>query len=219
MEQAKKVAVILAGCGHKDGSEITEAVSVLVALSEVGAQYECFAPDVEFEAVDHLTGQPTGKKRNARVEAARIARGNVKDLASLHAKDFDGVVLPGGLGASKILSTWSQQGARGHALADVARVLREFKNASKPIAAICIAPAVVAQVLGSDHVTVTVGHDTETAMEIEKTGAIHVNCKVDDFVTDRENKIITTPAYMYDAKPFQVFKGIRSAILEFFEMA
>ena len=37
--------------------------------------------------------------------------------------------------------------------------------------------------------------------EIEKTGAHHENCPVNDYVTDRELKIITTPAYMYDTHP------------------
>ena len=33
----KKIALILSGCGNKDGSEITEAVSLLIALHQHGA--------------------------------------------------------------------------------------------------------------------------------------------------------------------------------------
>ncbi len=51
----KRIAVILSGCGNQDGSEITEAVSVLLALSEAGAHVKIFAPDQEFAAKNFLT--------------------------------------------------------------------------------------------------------------------------------------------------------------------
>jgi hypothetical protein len=42
-----RAAVILAGCGVYDGSEITEAVSVLISLSKNGAKYSIFAPNID----------------------------------------------------------------------------------------------------------------------------------------------------------------------------
>lgn len=77
----------------------------------------------------------------------------------------------------------------------------------------------MARVLGKKHITVTVGADGDTAKEIQKTGAIHEICPATDYVTDREHKVITTPAYMYDAKPHEVFKGISGLVKEFIEMA
>ena len=38
------------------------------------------------------------------MEAARIARGKIDDLANLKAEGFDAVVFPGGFGAAKNLS-------------------------------------------------------------------------------------------------------------------
>ena len=73
-----RVAVVLSGCGFKDGSEIQESVAALFHLASAGAVYDCFAPDREFAEVDHLTGEPTGKMRNALHEAARIARGEMR---------------------------------------------------------------------------------------------------------------------------------------------
>lgn len=102
---------------------------------------------------------------------------------------------------------------------EVEKTIKAFYSQSKPIGAICIAPALIARVLGEHGVTVTIGNDKETAQEIGKTGAQHVECAVDDYVTDRERKVITTPAYMYDAKPNQVFTGVRKAIKELVEMA
>ena len=217
---SKKIAVVLSGCGFKDGAEITEAVSALIALSEAGAEYQIFAPNKTFTATDHLAGKSgTTDERNILTESARIARGQIKDLAFLNVKDFDGVVFPGGYGAATQLCTFGQEGAKGSVLPDVKRVILEFHKESKPICAICIAPALVSLVLGSEGVTVTIGDDTETAAEIEKTGASHEVCAVTDYVTDREHKLITTPAYMYEAKPFEIFTGVRAAIRELVEMA
>lgn len=216
---SKKIAVVLSGCGHLDGAEITESVSTLIALHQQGAVPSCFAPTVSFEPVNHFSQKSESEKRDAFTEAARIARGAVQDLSELKAADFDAIVFPGGFGAAKNLSDWASKGSNATVHPEVIRVLKEFRSAEKPIGAICIAPTLVAKVLGNKGVTVTIGNDKETAAEIEKTGAHHENCPVDDYVTDREAKIITTPAYMYDAKPDQVFKGISGLVKELVEMA
>ena len=216
----KKIAVVLSGCGHQDGSEITEAVSTLIALTEAGAEPTVFAPQIPLTVKDPLTSEPTGEKRDVLHESARISRGHIRELGELRAADFDGLALPGGFGAALNLSSWATEGAKGPVLPDLARALKEFHAAAKPIVAICIAPAVVARVLGAEGVTVTIGRDRDTAAEIEKTGARHEDCAVDDFITDRDHRVITTPAYMYDdAKPSEVFTGIRKAIRELVEMA
>lgn len=216
----KKVAVVLSGCGYLDGSEITEAVSTLICLSELGAQVQCFAPDVEFAVVDHLTKQETGEKRSVLKESARIARSQVADIKTLNEKEFDAVVFPGGFGAAKTLSDWATKGSQAYINKDVSKTLRKFHKAVKPIGAICIAPTLVAKVLGEENVTVTIGHDEATASEIRKTGAQHSKCAVNDYVSDRDHKVLTTPAYMYDeASPAEVYQGIRRMLTELVEMS
>ncbi|MCB0393829.1 MAG: isoprenoid biosynthesis glyoxalase ElbB [Bdellovibrionales bacterium] len=214
----KKIAVVLSGCGHLDGAEITESVSTLITLSQLGADYQCFAPDREFPSVHHINKEP-GSPRNALAEAARICRGKVASLSRLKAEKFDGLVFPGGFGAALNLSDWGKNGSKGSVDPEVSALISEFHQQSKPICAICIAPTLIAKVLGDYSPHLTIGDDPEDAAEIQKTGAEHVACKVNDFVTDRENKIVTTPAYMFDAKPHEVFTGIQSALKEFYEMA
>ena len=214
----KNVAVVLSGCGFKDGAEITESVSTLIALGNNGATYQVFAPDLSITATDHLTDKPCGE-RNLMSESARIARGQVKPLTELKPNDFDALAFPGGFGAALHLCEFAKSGAECKVNPEVESAIKGFHADSKPIATICIAPALIARVLGSHGVTVTIGNDMDTASEIEKTGAHHVECTVDDYVTDRESKVITTPAYMYDAQPYEVFKGISGAIKELVEMA
>jgi enhancing lycopene biosynthesis protein 2 len=214
----KKIAVVFSGCGSKDGTEITEAVSVLITLSKKGADYKVFAPNLEIETFDHVSGLSSGK-RNLLSESARISRGQITDITHLNVDQFDGIVFPGGYGAAKNLSNWASKGSACEVLPIVKKIITEFHAQEKPICAICIAPTLIAKVLGQHGVELTIGNDPETAKEIEKTGAQHIECKVNDYVTDRLNKIITTPAYMYDAKPHEVYKGIKGAIKEFVEMA
>src|SRR5215471_18598803 len=86
-----RVAVVFCGCGRADGSEIHEAVSCLIHLARLGADYACFAPDApQTDVINHLTGKPSpSEKRNQLVEAARLARGRIAPLASLNPGDFD----------------------------------------------------------------------------------------------------------------------------------
>jgi enhancing lycopene biosynthesis protein 2 len=209
-----KAAVVLSGCGFLDGAEITEAVSVLIALSQRGIEYQCFAPDVSFDVVDHTKCEPSGEKRNVLTEAARIARGDIDALRHLKVEEFDTVIFPGGFGAAKHLCTFASEGPDCEVHKEARRVLEGFHSAGKPIGLACIAPALGAKVLGSKGITVTIGNDKGTADAIRKTGAAHTDCAVTSIVEDDANNIVSTPAYMYgDASPAQVFEGV-SAMVE-----
>lgn len=216
----KNVAVILSGCGFLDGAEITEAISTLIAIGQQGATYKVFAPNKDVGETNHLTRKPTGQKRNVLQESARIARGDIQPLENLKARDFDALAFPGGFGAATHLCNFAEKGSEGQIDPQVARVLEEFSDSHKPIAAICIAPAIMALAFGKKGVSVTIGEDAGTASELEKTGAKHQNCAVEKYVVDHSNKIITTPAYMYGtAKPHQIFEGVNGAIRELISMA
>ena len=211
----KKIGVVLSGCGVRDGSEIHEAVFTLLAIDQCGAEAVCMAPNADFPETNHLTMQETGLKRNALVESARIARGNIRDIQEIKASDLDAIVLPGGFGAAKNLCDFAVKGADASVNPDVARLLREMALAQKPIGAICIAPVVLAAVLGKELApNITIGTDAGTASEIEKAGAIHQNCPVTEFVIDRKNKIVTTPAYMLANRISEAYEGITKCVKE-----
>jgi enhancing lycopene biosynthesis protein 2 len=221
-----KVAVVLAGCGRGDGSEIHESVSCLIHLARLGASSQCFAPDaLQADVVDHLAGKPVpGEKRNMLVEAARIARGDIKPLAHLRAEDFDAVVFPGGFGAAKNLCTFAKDGENCTVIPDVERVVKAFHSAGKPLAMCCIAPVIGARVLGKARggpgVKVTIGDDAGTAGAIGKMGAANIVKKVTEAAVDEPNRLSTTPAYMYgDANPWEVHQGIGKMIERTVEMA
>lgn len=195
----KKIAVVLCGSGFKDGSEIRESVLTLLALDEANAHFECFAPDDnQHDVVNCLTGEAMNEKRNLLIEAARIARGNIKPITNLKASDFDAVIFPGGFGVAKNLCTFAFKGSQGEVRADVNQVIHDFYNAKKPIGAICIAPALIALALKGKNLNMTLGSEGEAAEEIKKLGHKHTAVKPNECVIDRDNKIATSPAYMYD---------------------
>ena len=206
------VGVVLSGCGFLDGAEIHESVCTLLALDNAGATIKCYAPDIEFDVVDHHTGEATGERRNALVESARIARGEIENIGNARTGALDAVFMPGGFGAARVLSTFATEGAECSVHADVARLLRGMHAAKKPIGAICIAPAVVARALGSGHPKLTIGNDAGTAHALEAMGCSHEECPVTGFVVDHEHRIVTTPAYMLGPSIAHVQKGIQKTV-------
>jgi len=209
----KKIGVVLSGCGVYDGSEIHEAVFTLLAIDRNGAEAVCMAPDMECAEVDHLSGAATGATRNVLRESARIARGKIRSVAEVTANDLDALVFPGGYGAAKNLCNFAEKGSAAAIQPDVARLLREMASAKKPICAICIAPALVAATLGREYAPkLTIGNDPGTAEAIAATGSEHVSCPVTDFVIDRENKIVSTPAYMLAKCISETAEGIDKAV-------
>jgi len=193
----KHVAVILSGCGVFDGTEIHEAVFTLLAIEQAGASYQCFAPNkAQLHVVNHLTGNvEENESRNVLVESARIARGQIKPIDACNVEDFDVLILPGGFGAAKNLSSFALDGENSLVDESVLGVCRAFANAKKPAAYACIAPAIAASVYAKK-VKLTIGNDVETAAAINALGACHVNCGVDEVVVDNDAKLVTTPAYM-----------------------
>ena len=85
--------------------------------------------------------------------------------------------------------------------------------AKKPIGAICIAPALIAAILGREYAPeVTIGNDAGTAEAINRTGSRHVECPVTGFVVDRKHKIVSTPAYMLATRISETAEGIEKAV-------
>ena len=216
-----KVGVILAGCGVYDGSEIHEAVISLLALNRAGAEVVIMAPDTEQDVINHLNGaDDKGGKRNVLVESARIARGEIADIATVKAVDLDALFIPGGFGAAKNLCNFAFKGVDCTPHTEVARLIREIVAAKKPLAAVCIAPALVAKVLGDDKLDpqLTIGTDPDTATAITAMGATHIDCAVDDCVIDTKNKIITSPAYMLAGNIGEAATGIEKTVAIMLEM-
>lgn len=216
---SKKVGVLLSGCGVYDGSEIQEAVLTLLALDRAGAKIICMAPDMnQLHVVNHMTQHVLDEKRNVLIESARITRGDIKDLKDVLASDLDALIIPGGFGAAKNLSDFASKGQEASVHPQVQRLLQEMVTAAKPIGALCIAPATLTKAVADQKPEVTIGNDPSTAAAIEAMGGLHKNCTVDMIHVDRENKIVTTPAYMLGPGIKEVAVGIEKLVNQIISM-
>ncbi len=204
----KNVAVILSGCGVFDGSEIYESVLTLLRLDQNGAKYQCFAPDDnQHHVINHTTGEEMSEPRNMLVEAARLARGDIKPLSDLDSSHFNALIIPGGFGAAKNLCNFAFKGKDAVVREDVKAVVQSFNAANKPVGLMCIAPVMSAALFGKD-VQCTIGTDADTAAAIKATGALHKECPVHDVIVDETNKLVTTPAYMLAGSISEAATGI-----------
>ncbi|MDE1477162.1 isoprenoid biosynthesis glyoxalase ElbB [Xenorhabdus bovienii] len=214
----KCVAVILSGCGVYDGSEIHESVLTMLSLSRLGAKVSFFSPDeVQHHVINYLNGEEEKETRHIMQESARITRGNIQPLSQVDTNTLDALIIPGGFGVAKNLCNFAFKGSECEINKDLLSIVRSMHQQGKPMGFMCIAPVMVAKILGRP-IKVTIGNDPETAAQIEAMGGIHIECPVDDIVIDFKNKIVTTPAYMLAESLSQAEQGIDKLVRKILEM-
>lgn len=214
-----KIAVLLSGCGVFDGSEIYETVCTLLALEKAGASYQCVAPDIiQHHVINHLTGDEMPEQRSVLIEAARLARGNVKSLSDVNPSDFDGLMVPGGFGAAKNLSDFAFKNKDLTVNPDVLAFCQAFAKAGKPAGYVCIAPTLVAKIYGPG-VGVTIGNDKDTSMAIEATGGEPHDCAVTECFVDDAHKVASAPAYMLANSILEAQAGIDKCVKQVVDWA
>lgn len=224
----KKIAVILSGCGNRDGSELQESLSLLLAIDRRGWQYQCFAPEGMFEVVSHLDNKEADdageegtivdvEQRDLFEEAARVCRGAILPLDEYRPADYDALALPGGMGAARNLSTYVYDGPRMEVVDTVHDAILETSRAKKPVCAMCIAPMLLAKVLGRYGVSITLGPAESTPADVARQlGCRVAACGPTEVCVDDEHKVLTTPAYMAATHISEIFDGAEAmvAVLE-----
>lgn len=220
-----KIGVIFSGSGVYDGTEIQEGVFTLLSIKKAGADAICFAPDIDqHHVINHITGEEMNEKRNVLVESARISRGEIQSLENFNAEELDALVLPGGFGAAKNLTSWAFSGPDGDINDLVKDAITAMIKARKPVCGLCMGPTVIAKALEGSGVeaTLTVGTTEEPSpyeidaisQGMEKTGATAVMKNIYEVSVDAENKIVTAPCYMMEADILQVRNNIQKAVDE-----
>lgn len=215
-----KIAIILAGCGRMDGSEIHESVLTLLSIKQNHADYQCFSLNLPQEHVSNHLSNETSKNetRNMLVESARIARGDVRPLEELNVNEFDALIIPGGDGVAHNLFDFALKGKNYSVKPLVKQKCLEFTNALKPIGFICIAPAMIPGIYGAG-VELTIGNNPQVSETLTSLGAICFNCMVDEIHVDKKHKIVTTPAYMLAKHVGEAYLGIKHLVNEVINLA
>lgn len=218
-----KYAVLLHGCGVYDGTEIHEAVCTLLAIAQAGHSYQCIAPDInQHHVINHINGDEMNETRNVLVESARIARGDVKEVSTINSSDFDGLVMPGGFGTAKNFTKWAFKGPDGAIEPAIKKLILDFIDNKKPIAALCMSPTTIAKALeGTVHSAhLTVGSTIEPSpynidaisAGMQSIGAVAEMKTVREIAIDSKLKIVSAPCYMMEAGIADVYENTRAAI-------
>ena len=214
---------MLSGSGVYDGSEIQESVLTFLCLDQAGHEYSCFAPNKnQHHVVNHTTGEEMDETRNCMVEAARISRGEISDLSTYDASKFDALVIVGGFGAAKNLTTWAFNGKDGSIDDHVKNAVIHTLDNKKKMVAMCMGPTVVAKALegSSYHALLTVGSSEESSPydiqgihdQMQALGATCKNASKTEIAFDETLNIISVPAYMMDASINDIYLNIKQGI-------
>ncbi len=205
-----KIGVLLSGAGVYDGAEIHEAVLTLLEIESLGFEAICIGIDApQHHVINHLNGQEQAQTRNMLEEAARIARGQIREISTVVPADLDALVIPGGFGSAKNFSNWAFEGPNGHIRPDVKLLLVNMYNVGKPIVALCVSPVLLALAFEDMAIgqQLTIGSTSAASPYnisdfqegLQAKGAQTPNCSIQEICIDASNRIITAPCYMLEA--------------------
>ncbi|XP_012281343.1 ES1 protein homolog, mitochondrial [Orussus abietinus] len=216
------VAIVLCGCGALDGTEISEAMSLIYHCCGKSLRPCFYAPQVDICGVmNHLTMEPDtcGVPRNAMVESARLARSNLRPLCDCKACNAEALFIPGGFGVAKTLSDFATKGSECVVQPDLKNAIEDFACSRKPIAAMCIASAIAARVLKG--AKVTLGKDkppelwpyADAIAQVQKMGACVELKDVKGVTYCTKHNLFTTPAWLYAAATYsEIHQGIGNLV-------
>ncbi len=220
MKSNNTFALILAGCGHLDGAEITEATALNIALTQAGYKVQFYAPDrLQQDTLNHISGEPMEPNRNILVEAARIARGQILPITELDPQNVEGIAMAGGFGVIKNFTNFLEKGTDASLTKDIEIPLLAALTQKTPIIAICAAPMALALALkakGIKDASLSFGKASNAGDFLPALSAwniTHIETALDEAHIDQKNHLITSGAYMEgNATPYEIFLGATACV-------
>ena len=218
-----KIGVLLSGAGVYDGAEIHEAVLTLLEIESLGYEAICIGIDApQHHVINHLNGQEQTHGRNMLEEAARIARGQIREIRTVVPADLDALVIPGGFGSAKNFSSWAFEGPNAQIRPDVKLLLVNMYNVGKPIVALCVSPVLLALAFEDMAIgqQLTIGSSSvpspynisDFQVGLQAKGVQTPDCSIQEICIDTSNRIITAPCYMLEASLPALQQNIRQAM-------
>lgn len=192
------IGVLLGGCGHYDGSDVHEAVFLLLALESAGERPLLIAPDRPQErTVEHLGGDEVTEERNVLRESARLARRPIRSLSEARPEELEALIIPGGYGPVVNFSTGFARLGEPRALhPEIASFLKHFIEGRKPIGCISLGEIPVRTFL-------------EETIDVPAPPRSPVDLSI-----DRERGIVHTPGFTAFSRLADVKAGIEAMVAE-----
>ena len=210
-----KIAVLLAGCGIGDGSQIEEVIITYISLDKIGASYVPVALNTDQKrTLNHLTEQVDASARNILDESARIGRGRIADLSDVSSNDFGALIIPGGMGLLLNYTNLFDKKDSVTINETVEKFILGFIDESKPIGVMCSAIRLASLLFERE------GKEASlygTKKQIDTNRLInYVNVSAVDIVDDKVNNVISTPAFLESQNLHHIAMGIDKMVIEIY---
>ncbi len=101
---------------------------------------------------------------------------------------------------------------------NIEKIILEFHKNKKIIGACCIAPMLIAKTLGKNKVRITLGKSGDKwpyAGSIEAAKSLGAICEekgVEEVCVDKDNLVVTAPAFMYEGTFYEIFKSVDNLV-------
>ncbi len=215
---------MLTGCGSEDGTAVDEAIMTFLALDKAGVEVVSLALDKDqYEVINHQTGKPAEleQKRNQLVESARLLSGPVNNIDTFNWEDLDLLVIPGGKGVLKSLSTFEDEEDHYRVNKSLERLIVNCFFGKKPLGAIGEGVLILARALENvaSNLTVTASGNPEDRMTVvEKLAIDHVPCEVGEMCVDKTNKVVTAPLLVRENGLMEKNESIETFVKRLFDL-
>ena len=192
-----KSGVVLSGCGAEDGTAIDEAILTFLALERAGAEIICVSLDKDqYEVFNHHTRKSAelDQKRNQLIESARILNRPAKNIETITEDEFDLLVIPGGNGVLKNLSTFVDEEDQFRVNNGLQKLLAGCFIKKKPLGAIGEGVFLIERSLKgiAENLVITAsGNTSERVNVVERLAIDHVPCEKGEVCIDRSSRVVT----------------------------
>ncbi|OHV10493.1 hypothetical protein [Kushneria phosphatilytica] len=214
----KPIAVVLAGCGRVDGSDPVDTLLALWRLDQRGIAWHGFAPEIDQQNANSFRDDDGHEQTTLLTESKRLVSRDVAPLGALDPKAHAGILIPGGGGISRQLSTYAREGIGMSVQEELALCLHSFFSDYRPIALMGMASLLIPR-LFEQAIPVTVGHDAELSGAISAMGGLHKSCSVDEIVVDPVHRVLSTPASLLSDNMETVSTGVFRLVDRLIDMA
>jgi len=212
----KKIGVILSGCGFQDGSDPRESALVILEIEKKNCQVQFASLKAnQKEVIDHHSLEIMFQSRDILAESSRISGTNIQEIRELSGADIDALIIPGGQGIVKNLTSAADENASFRTHPDLRKLLREMFRRRKPIGGCGMASLIIAESLRDiteTALTLTSGNDPHLTQQLETLGAVHIIARADEAVMDQHNRIVTTPGAQLRQRTLDFHAGITNLV-------
>lgn len=210
------IAILLSGCGYKDGSQIEEVVLSYLILDKYNINHIPVAPNKEqYHVYNHHKNEIKKQNinRNILTESARIGRGKIKSIENLNLQHIDGLIIPGGNGIYKNLTSFIEDKENFQIDKGAKELIKNLHTHKKPICTICGSIILIAKSLENTKIKLKLATHRNLFKDVLSNFNVELkNCSADNIIYDKKNNIISTPSFLAGNNLYESMKGIEKMV-------